>query len=541
MVGLSNVDDTPDASKPISTLTQAALTAKAPTASPTFTGTVSGITKAMIGLSNVDDTSDASKPISTLTQAALNAKANLAGDNTFTGSMTVNSILYNDIDGQGYFTQLYHNINGLNFLSRNDYFNGATGTQLATNIKFYCYDTSKAQKNILTLNPTSATLNGNLSISGTTTGITKAMVNLANVDNVADVNKVISISTQAALNAKAPTASPTFTGTVSGITKAMVGLGNVDDTSDLNKPVSTLTQVALDYKAPTASPEFTGTITTSANIYFINGIAATNNINNVNKITFDYNYGASVEKIILYNGGSPSLNYSLGVLADTLFYSSYMYHKFYIGGATTTPILSISSTGATFTGTVAGITKTMVGLGNVDNTTDLDKQISTLTQTALDSKAATASPTFSGTVNCNGALVINSGVTLSNSSLPTAGQLGSNFSVTSNTGVGLSSSVTNRFTITNLTIGVWLITGAISCTSSLSCTVTASLSANSATVNSANIISSYLVSNIAAGIHFTWTLTNATTSNYYITCSLSGSSTVAAGTITQWATCTRIG
>jgi hypothetical protein len=37
----------------------------------------------------------------------------------------------------------------------------------------------------------------------------------------------------------------------------------------------------------------------------------------------------------------------------------------------------------TFTGTVNGITKTMVGLGNVDNTSDLNKPISTATQTAL--------------------------------------------------------------------------------------------------------------------------------------------------------------
>ena len=52
------------------------LAAKAPIASPTFTGTVSGITKAMVGLGNVDNTSDANKPISTATQAALDGKAN---------------------------------------------------------------------------------------------------------------------------------------------------------------------------------------------------------------------------------------------------------------------------------------------------------------------------------------------------------------------------------------------------------------------------------------------------------------------------------
>jgi hypothetical protein len=57
-----------------STVTNA-LAAKAPLASPTFTGTVGGITKAMVGLGNVDNTADAAKPVSTATQAALDAKA----------------------------------------------------------------------------------------------------------------------------------------------------------------------------------------------------------------------------------------------------------------------------------------------------------------------------------------------------------------------------------------------------------------------------------------------------------------------------------
>ena len=48
----------------------------APGDNPTFTGTVLGLDKTMVGLSNVDDTSDADKPISTLTQEALDDKAN---------------------------------------------------------------------------------------------------------------------------------------------------------------------------------------------------------------------------------------------------------------------------------------------------------------------------------------------------------------------------------------------------------------------------------------------------------------------------------
>ena len=119
-LGLSNVDNTSDAAKPISTATQAALDLKAnaadvnaalalkatvaalqahmaitadttmlatkaaltdltnyaPKASPTFTGTVSGIDKSMVGLGSVDNTADAAKPISTATQTALDLKAN---------------------------------------------------------------------------------------------------------------------------------------------------------------------------------------------------------------------------------------------------------------------------------------------------------------------------------------------------------------------------------------------------------------------------------------------------------------------------------
>jgi hypothetical protein len=48
-----------------------ALGLKAPIESPTFTGTVSGITKAMVGLGNVDDTADEYKPVSAAQASAI--------------------------------------------------------------------------------------------------------------------------------------------------------------------------------------------------------------------------------------------------------------------------------------------------------------------------------------------------------------------------------------------------------------------------------------------------------------------------------------
>jgi hypothetical protein len=99
-VGLENVDNTADASKPVSTATQTALDLKANLNAPTFTGTVSGVTKSMVDLGNVDNTSDANKPVSTATQTALDLKANLAGpaltgdasavNLTISGNLTVN-------------------------------------------------------------------------------------------------------------------------------------------------------------------------------------------------------------------------------------------------------------------------------------------------------------------------------------------------------------------------------------------------------------------------------------------------------------------
>lgn len=54
---------------------QTQIDAKAPKASPIFTGTVAGISKSMVGLGNVDNTSDMGKPVSTAQSTALAAKA----------------------------------------------------------------------------------------------------------------------------------------------------------------------------------------------------------------------------------------------------------------------------------------------------------------------------------------------------------------------------------------------------------------------------------------------------------------------------------
>ncbi len=78
-VGLANVDNTSDINKPVSTAQQTVFDLKAPLASPTFMGTVSGVTATMVGLDQVDNTADVNKPISTATQAALDSKVTTSG------------------------------------------------------------------------------------------------------------------------------------------------------------------------------------------------------------------------------------------------------------------------------------------------------------------------------------------------------------------------------------------------------------------------------------------------------------------------------
>jgi hypothetical protein len=179
---------------------------KANLASPTFTGTVGGITKSMVGLANADNTTDANKPVSTATQTALNAKAALAAG--VPGPTTTGQVL----------------------------------TALTTTTFGWAAPTAAAGSDPLKANLESPTFTG---IVG---GVTKSMVGLANVDNTTDANKPVSSATVTALALKSPLASPTFTGTVSGVTRAMVGLANVDNTSDVNKTVSTATQTALNGK-----------------------------------------------------------------------------------------------------------------------------------------------------------------------------------------------------------------------------------------------------------------------------------------------------
>lgn len=107
-VGLGNVDNTSDLNKPISTATQTALDTKQATlVSGTNIKTIEGqslvgsgnvdLTKSDLGLSNVDNTSDLNKPISTATQTALNGKLSAEVDGSVTNEIQTLSITGNSL------------------------------------------------------------------------------------------------------------------------------------------------------------------------------------------------------------------------------------------------------------------------------------------------------------------------------------------------------------------------------------------------------------------------------------------------------------
>lgn len=102
-VGLSNVDNTSDANKPVSNA-QATAIADAKSAGTTAQTSIANhiadkanphlVNKVQVGLGNVDNTSDLNKPVSTATQSAINTKATEITE-------SVNTLLSGKVSGTG--------------------------------------------------------------------------------------------------------------------------------------------------------------------------------------------------------------------------------------------------------------------------------------------------------------------------------------------------------------------------------------------------------------------------------------------------------
>lgn len=177
--------------------------------------------------------------------------------------------------------------------------------------------------------------------------------------------------------------------------KADVGLDRVDNTNDLEKPISTAAQNALNLKAPLASPTFTGTVSGISK-----AMVGLGNVDNTADSAKPVSAAQQTALDLKAPKDSPTFTGTVTLPATTNGLSK---SNVGLGNVDNTadsakPVstaqqnalnLKANLASPTFTGTVSGISKAMVGLGNVDNTSDLAKPISTLTQTALNGKSDT--------------------------------------------------------------------------------------------------------------------------------------------------------
>ena len=89
----------------------AALALKANISSPTFTGTVEGITASMIALGNVNNTSDVLKPVSTATQNALNLKEDIINKINDINSDPTSNLKYPTVSAVKNYVDSYNQVN----------------------------------------------------------------------------------------------------------------------------------------------------------------------------------------------------------------------------------------------------------------------------------------------------------------------------------------------------------------------------------------------------------------------------------------------
>ncbi|MFV8343965.1 beta strand repeat-containing protein [Flavobacterium sp. XS2P39] len=218
--------------------------------------------------------------------------------------------------------------------------------------------------------------------------------------------------------------------------KNNLGLKNVDNTSDLNKPISIETLTALDLKESTANKSLDVAIDATSNTKYptvkavktyvdanasigstalaleitrginaenalVANLAAETNNRITGDVTFTTNLSSEVGRAIAVENTKEAIaNKSINVITDgtsDIRYPTVKAIKSYVDAQTIAGIvdggistIKLADGSVTDEKVALGISPTKVGLGNVNNTSDLNKPISIATLTALDLKESTA-------------------------------------------------------------------------------------------------------------------------------------------------------
>ncbi len=355
-----------------------------------------------VGLANVDNTSDSNKPISSATQTAFNTKADLVGGLVPTSQIPSLSLTttFTVVSQAAMLALTAIQVQPGDVAVRTD----GAGTFILAAID------PSVLANWILLNAPTDVVNSVNGQTGTVV-LDKSDVGLANVDNTSDANKPVSTATQTALDdvaasvhdpAAADISDSTATGrslltaadaaaarTVIGAgtsnlaigltsttakagdyvpTKSDVGLGNVNNTADLSKPISTAQQTALDDKA-----DLVGGLVPTAQIP---SLALTTAVTAASQAAMLALTSTQVQPgdVAVRTDGAGTF-----ILTDT---DPSQLANWTLLNAPTDVVTSVNGQTSTV---VLG--KTDVGLGNVDNTSDINKPTSSATQTALDAKA----------------------------------------------------------------------------------------------------------------------------------------------------------
>ena len=363
------------------------------------------VTKEQIGLGNVDNTSDADKPISSAVQEALDAVnkevSEHKADKNNPHEVTKAQVGLGNVD------------------------NTADLDKPVSNATQELVDNTKKELDTKIDNHTSDFNNPHK--------VTKEQVGLGNVDNTADINKPVSVAQQALVDSTKAELKKDIGDIEKDVTnhiadknnphevnKLQVGLGNVDNTSDINKPVSTAQQAALD-KLKSDLESIIGSTGTDLSAHlkdFDNPHKVTKDQVGLGKVdnTADLEKPVSVatqEAINAVQSNLDKTNISLeNHIADKKNPHEVTKEQVGLGNVDNTSDLdkpvshyqqdaldelerrlqgSIDGSGSDLSAHISDfnnphkVTKDQVGLGNVDNTADKDKPISDATQKALDS------------------------------------------------------------------------------------------------------------------------------------------------------------